>query len=57
MRKSSGEAIINTKELNKILPSYLLNEVEEDNINYNLNEELNYNTNFNEKVSKIFFKP
>ena len=57
MRKSSGEAIINTKELNKILPSYLLNEVEEDNINYNLNEELNYNINYNEKVSKIFFKP
>ena len=57
MRKSSGEAIINTKELNKILPSYLINEVEEDNINYNLNKEINYNTNFNEKVSKIFFKP
>ena len=35
MRQSSGEAIININELNRILPSYLLNEVEEDNKSHN----------------------
>ena len=30
MRKTTGESIFNTNELNRILPSYLLNEVEED---------------------------
>jgi hypothetical protein len=30
MRKTSGEPIFNSTELNKMLPSYLLNEVEED---------------------------
>ena len=30
MRKTSGESIFNSTELNRILPSYLLNEVGED---------------------------
>ena len=51
MRKSSGETTINTNELNKILPSYLLNEVEEDNLDINLNENSTLNNYSNEKVS------
>ena len=50
MRKSSGETTINTNDLNKILPSYLLNEVKEDNLDINLNEQSTIN-NSNEKVS------
>ena len=55
MRKSSTEATINLKELNKILPSYILNEVGEDTNDINHNEEFKSNKIFNEKVSKIFF--
>ena len=51
MRKSSGETTISTNELNKILPSYLLNEVEEDNLKINLNEKSTLNNFSNEKVS------
>ena len=50
MRKSSGETTINTNDLNKILPSYLLNEVEENNLDINLNENSTLNKS-NEKVS------
>ena len=50
MRKSSGDTTINTNDLNKILPSYLLNEVKEDNLDINLNEQSTIN-NSNEKVS------
>jgi len=56
MRKSSGDSIINSNELNKILPSYLVNEMEEDNKDKNLKEESKINNFYNEKVSKIFFK-
>ena len=55
MRKSSGDLTINSNELNKILPSYLLNEMEEDNKDKNLKEESKINNFYNEKVSKIFF--
>ena len=55
MRKSSGDLTINSNELNKILPSYLLNEMEEDNKDKNLKEESKKNNFYNEKVSKIFF--
>ena len=51
MRKSSGEAIFNSNELNKILPSYLLNEVEEHNKDKNYNEKSEINNFLNEKVS------
>ena len=51
MRKSSGEAIFNSKELNKILPSYLLNEVEEYNKDKDYNEKTEINNFLNEKVS------
>jgi hypothetical protein len=40
MRKTStSEPIFNTSELNKILPSYLINEVEEDYKDKKINEE------------------
>ena len=55
MRKSSAETTINTKELNKILPSYLLKEVEEDTKVNNLSEESKFKAVFNGKVSKIIF--
>ena len=54
MRKSSGEQIFNSSELNKILPSYLINEVKEDNKRKNSNEETEIKNFINEKVSKIF---
>ena len=51
MRKSSGEPKFSQNELNKILPSYILNEVEEDKKTQN-NKEGNIINNFlNEKVS------
>lgn len=54
MRQSSGEPIISTKELNKILPSYLLSEMDEDNKNEIQKEEIKTNNFYDEKVSKIF---
>ena len=52
MRNSSGEPMLSINELNKILPSYLVNEVEEDNIDNNLNRKSIINNVFsNEKVS------
>ena len=54
MRKSPGEQIFNSSELNKILPSYLINEVKEDNKRKNSNEETEIKNFINEKVSKIF---
>ena len=55
MIKSSSEITISKKELNKMLPSYLLKEVEKDTKVSNLNEESIFNTIFNGKVSKIIF--
>ena len=55
MIKSSSEITISNKELNKMLPSYLLKEVEKDTKVSNLNEESIFNTIFNGKVSKIIF--
>ena len=57
MNKSSGDDIISTKDLNKILPSDLLNEMEGDYINNFIEkEEKEINNNFfNEKVSIILF--
>ena len=52
MRKSTEDEMLNTKELNKILPSYLLNEVKEDNKDLFLYEEEKNNDIFNDKVSK-----
>ena len=51
MRKSTGEPMLNINELNKILPSYLVNEVEEYNIDNNLNKQTKINDVSNEKVS------
>ena len=51
MRQSSGEGIISINELNRILPSYLLNEVEEDNKSHNNIGETKINSIHNEKVS------
>ena len=51
MRQSSGEGIINIKELNRILPSYLLNEIEEDNKSQNNIEETIKTNIHNEEVS------
>ena len=51
MRKSSGEASFNSNELNKILPSYLLNEVKEDNATNIDNGKTTINNYFDEKVS------
>ena len=51
MIKSSGEAKIKAKELNKILPSYLVNEIEQDNIDINDNQKASINKIYNEKVS------
>ncbi len=55
MRKVASESILNSTELNRILPSYLLNEVEEDDKNIKNNEELMLDNFSNGKtVSKIF---
>ena len=57
MRKTStSEPIFNTSELNKILPSYLINEVEEDYKDKKINEEslLDSFSNGN-NVSRIIF--
>jgi len=44
--------MLSINELNKILPSYLVNEVEQDNIDNNLNRKSIINNVFsNEKVS------
>ena len=51
MRNSSGEPMLSINELNKILPSYLVNEVEEYNIDNNLNKQTKINDVSNEKVS------
>ena len=51
MRNSSGEPMLSINELNKILPSYLVNEVEEDNRNNNLNRKSIINNASIEKVS------
>ena len=51
MRNSSGEQMLSINELNKILPSYLVNEVEEYNIDNNLNKQTKINDVSNEKVS------
>ena len=51
MTKSFGEAKIKAKELNKILPSYLLNEIEQDNIDANNLGKPSINKIYNEKVS------
>ena len=50
MRKSSEEPKFSQNELNKILPSYILNEVEEDKNSQN-NEGNKINNFFKEKVS------
>jgi hypothetical protein len=55
MRKTTGEPIFNTNELNRILPSYLLNEVEEDAKDKKNNKESMLDSFSNGKnVSKIF---
>lgn len=55
MRKTTGEPIFNSNELNKILPSYLLNEVEEDAKDKKNNKESMLDSFSNGKnVSKIF---
>ena len=51
MRKSSEEPKFSQNELNKILPSYILNEVEEDKKSLNNNEGNKINNFLNEKVS------
>ena len=56
MRKTTGEPIFNSTELNRILPSYLLNEVEEDDKDKkNDKESVLDNFSNGKKVSKIFF--
>ena len=56
MRKTTGEPIFNTNELNRILPSYLLSEVEEDDKDKKNNKEsVLDNFSNGKKVSKIFF--
>ena len=57
MRKTStSEPIFNTTELNSILPSYLLKEVEEDDKHKKNNEESLLDSFFNgNNVSRIFF--
>ena len=56
MRKTTGEPIFNSTELNRILPSYLLNEVEEDDKDKKNNKEsVLDNFSNGKKVSKIFF--
>ena len=56
MRNTTGEPIFNTNELNRILPSYLLNEVEEDDKDKkNHKESVLDNFSNRKNVSKIFF--
>ncbi len=56
MNKSYGDDIISTNDLNKILPSDLLDEMEGDYINNFIEkEEMKINNFFNEEVSKILF--
>ena len=56
MRKPTREPIINPSELNRILPSYLLNEVDEDVKDKKSKEESILDSFSNGKnVSKIFF--
>ena len=56
MRKTTGEPIFNTNELNRILPSYLINEVEEDDKDKkNHKESVLDNFSNRKNVSKIFF--
>ena len=57
MRKTTtSEPIFNIAELNKILPSYLLNEVEEDDKDKKNNEEMLLETFSNgNNVSRIIF--
>ena len=56
MRKTTGEPIFNSNELNRILPSYLLNEVEEDDKDKkNHKESVLDNFSNRKNVSKIFF--
>ena len=56
MRKTTGEPIFNSTELNRILPSYLLNEVEEDDKDKKNNEEMPLDTFSNgNNVSRIIF--
>ena len=53
---STSEPIFNIAELNKILPSYLLNEVEEDDKDKKNNEEMLLETFSNgNNVSRIIF--
>ena len=55
MRKTTGGPIFNSNELNRILPSYLLNEVEEDAKDKKNNKESMLDSFSNGKnVSKIF---
>jgi len=56
MRKAIGEPIFNSSELNRILPSYLLNEVDEDDKEKKINKDSILN-NFSKgkNVRKIFF--
>ena len=54
--KSTSEPIFNIIELNKILPSYLLKEVEEDDKDKKNNEEMPLDTFSNgNNVSRIIF--
>ena len=56
MRKPTREPIFNPSELNRILPSYLLNEVDEDVKDKKSKEESILDRFSNGKnVSKIFF--
>ena len=56
MRKPTREPIFNPSELNRILPSYLLNEVDEDVKDKKSKEESILDSFSNGKnVSKIFF--
>ena len=56
MRKATGKPIFNSSELNRILPSYLLNEVDEDDKDKKINKDSILN-NFSKgkNVRKIFF--
>ena len=56
MRKTTDEPIFNSTELNRILPSYLLSEVEEDDKDKKINEELTLvNFSNGNNVSNLFY--
>ncbi len=55
MRKSYGETILTINELNKMLPSYLIDEVEEDKKNNIFNDE-SIITNFSKEKVSLFLK-